>query len=268
MSGQLNFRRFFQYGGVDDIVQRLSGFRQDVGDALVRRRQRRGFFQGAEMRHRLHAGIKICRTGRTTRQYRLDSVDGVTFILIPGAEATQHKIDHIIDYVGIGQLVAIQTHRFFGQRLQIKSEVLLNDDAQHAQRGTTQRKRVFVAFRMLTNTEDTRQSIHLIGDRQRAGHRVRRQVITGKAWLILFVQRHGHIFRFTIMARVVHPHHALGVGELEDHVGHQVALGEQARTSGVVDVSANLTGNPARQRLNTVGLVAQRAQLLLEQHGL
>ncbi len=32
------------------------------------------------------------------------------------------------------------------------------------------------------------------------------------------------------------------------------------RTSGVVDTSAPiLTGNPARQRLNTVGLVAQRA---------
>ncbi|VEA14759.1 Uncharacterised protein [Salmonella enterica subsp. enterica] len=71
------------------------------------------------------------------------------------------------------------------------------------------------------------------------------------------------------MARVVHPPSTPWVsGELEDHVGHQVALGEQARTSGVVDVSANLTGNPARQRLNTVGLVAQRAQLLLEQHGL
>ena len=70
------------------------------------------------------------------------------------------------------------------------------------------------------------------------------------------------------MTRIVHAHHALGVGELKDHVGHQVTLGQQARTRCVVNVSANLASNPARQRLDTIGLVAQRTQLLLEQHGL
>ena len=69
------------------------------------------------------------------------------------------------------------------------------------------------------------------------------------------------------MARVVHAHHALGIGEFEHHVGHQVALRQQARAGGVVDVGADLAGNPARQRLNAVGFVAQGAQLLLEQHG-
>ncbi|MDF7728683.1 hypothetical protein PUR50_26910, partial [Enterobacter hormaechei subsp. steigerwaltii] len=34
--------------------------------------------------------------------------------------------------------------------MQVKIEVLLNDNTQHAKCGTTQRKRVFVAFRMLT----------------------------------------------------------------------------------------------------------------------
>ena len=70
------------------------------------------------------------------------------------------------------------------------------------------------------------------------------------------------------MTRVVHAHNALRVGELEDHIGHQVALRQQTRTSGVIHVSANLSGNPARQGLNTVSFVAQRTQLLLEQHGL
>ena len=70
------------------------------------------------------------------------------------------------------------------------------------------------------------------------------------------------------MARVVHPHHALSIGEFEDHVGHQIALGQQARAGCVVNVCANLPGDPAGQRLNAIGLVAQRTQLLLEQHGL
>ena len=220
------------------------------------------------MRYRLHTGIEICRTRRTTRQYRLDGINGVTFVLIPGAEATEHKVDNIINHVGISQLIAIQTHRFFGQRLQIKVEVLLNDNTQHAKCGTTQRKRVFVAFRMLTDTEDTRQGIHLVSNRQRTGYRVGRQVITGKARLILLIQRHRDIFRFAIVTRVVHPHNALGVGELEDHVGHQVTLRQQARTGSVVNVSANLFGDPASQRLDAVSFVAQRPQLLLEQHGL
>ena len=65
-------------------------------------------------------------------------------VLIPGTEAAQHKVDHIINHVGVGQLLTVQTNRFFGQRLQIEIQVLLNDDTQHAQRGATQRKRVFI----------------------------------------------------------------------------------------------------------------------------
>ena len=197
------------------------------------------------MGNRLHTRIEISRTGWTTRQHRLNGVNGVTFVLIPRAETTEHKVDHIIHNLRVGQLVAVQTHRFFGQGLQIEVQVLLNDDAQHAQRGTTQRERVFIAFRMLTDTEDTRQGVHLIGNRHSARNRVGRQVVTREARLILLVQGHGHVFRFAIVTRVVHAHHALGVGKFEHHVGHQVALGQQACTRRVVDVSTDFTGNPA-----------------------
>ena len=157
---------------MNDIVQRNVRFRQNIGNALVRRRQRGGLFEGTEVRNCLHARIEVCRTGRTTRQYRLNGIDGVAFVLIPGAEASQHEVDNIIDHVAVRQLIAVQAHRFFGEGLQIQIEVLLNDDAQHAQRGAAQRERVFVAFRVLTNPEDTRQSIHLVGNRQRAGYRI------------------------------------------------------------------------------------------------
>ncbi|MNH00386.1 hypothetical protein D3C79_595770 [compost metagenome] len=120
---------------------------------------------------------------------------------------------------------------------------------------------------MLPDAEDTGQGVHLVGDRQRTGHQRFRQRITGKARLILLVQRNGNVFRFAVVARVVHAHHALGVGEFEHHVGHQIALRQQARAGSVVNVGTNLAGNPARQRLDAIGLVAQGAQLLLEQHG-
>ncbi|CFX66946.1 Uncharacterised protein [Salmonella enterica subsp. enterica serovar Typhi] len=121
---------------------------------------------------------------------------------------------------------------------------------------------------MLTDTEDPRQGIHLVSNRQRTSHWVGRQVITSKTRLILLVQRHRDIFRFAIVTRVVHPHNALGVGELEDHVGHQVTLRQQARTGSVINVSTNLFSNPASQSLDAISFVAQRTQLLLEQHGL
>ncbi|VFS61726.1 Uncharacterised protein [Kluyvera cryocrescens] len=61
---------------------------------------------------------------------------------------------------------------------------------------------------------------------------------------------------------------ALSVGKLEDHVGHQVTFGQQACTSSVIHISTNLRGDPASQRLNTIGLITQRTELLLEQNGL
>ncbi|MOA13315.1 hypothetical protein D3C78_1333620 [compost metagenome] len=121
---------------------------------------------------------------------------------------------------------------------------------------------------MLTDTEDTREGVHFVGNRDGTRNRVRRQIITRKARLILFVQRNGHIFGFAVMTGIVHAHHALGVGKLEHHVGHQVAFGQQTCAGSVIHVGTDFTGDPAGQLRNTVSLVAQRTQLLLEQHGL
>lgn len=220
------------------------------------------------MRYCFYVGIKICWMGWMMCQYCLDSVDGVIFILISGVEVIQYKIDYIIDYIGIGQFVVIQMYCFFGQCLQIKSEVFFNDDVQYVQCGMMQCKWVFVVFWMLINIEDICQSIYFIGDCQCVGYWVRWQVIIGKVWLILFVQCYGYIFCFIIMVCVVYFYYVLGVGEFEDYVGYQVVFGEQVCMSGVVDVSVNLIGNLVCQCLNMVGFVVQCVQLLLEQYGL
>ncbi len=80
-------------------------------ETLVRRRQRRGFFQGTEVRYRFHTSIEIRRTAddaaSTARWCRRCNLHPDTV-----RETTSIKVDAIIDYVGIGQLVAIQTHGF------------------------------------------------------------------------------------------------------------------------------------------------------------
>ena len=83
-------------------------------DTLVGRGQRRRRFQRTEVGYRFHTRIEICRTGRTTRQHRLNGINGVTFVLIPRAETTEHKVDNIIHNLRVGQLIAVQTYRFFG----------------------------------------------------------------------------------------------------------------------------------------------------------
>ncbi|MOA04449.1 hypothetical protein D3C78_1240050 [compost metagenome] len=118
------------------IVQRIGRFGQDVGDALVGRRQRRSRFQRTEVSDRLDACVEVRRLGRTTCQHRLNGVDGVTFFLIPGAETAQHEFDNFVDDLGVGQLAAVQAHGLFGQGLQIQRQVFLNDNTQHAQRST------------------------------------------------------------------------------------------------------------------------------------
>ncbi|CAH0327030.1 hypothetical protein SRABI106_04870 [Rahnella aquatilis] len=168
MRRQFQLSRFFQYGRVDVIQQNIRGFRQNVGHTLVGRRQRGRFIQRTEVAHRFHARIEISRFGRTTCQHSLNGINCVTFFLIPRAETTEHEINHFIDNLGVSQLVAVQAHCFFGQGLQIKRQVFLNDDTQNTQRGTTQCERVFIAFRMLTDAENTGQGVHLVSDCQRA----------------------------------------------------------------------------------------------------
>ena len=70
------------------------------------------------------------------------------------------------------------------------------------------------------------------------------------------------------MTGVVHPHDTLGAGELADHVGHQIALGEQAGTLGLSHVGADALGDKAGDGLDALNLGLDGAELLLEQHGL
>ena len=69
------------------------------------------------------------------------------------------------------------------------------------------------------------------------------------------------------MTGVVHPHDTLGVGELADHVGHQITLGEQTGTLGLSHIGADTLGDKAGDGLDALDLGLDGAQLLLEQHG-
>jgi hypothetical protein len=66
-----------------------------------------------------------------------------------------------------------------------------------------------------------------------------RQRVAGKARLVVVLDREGHGVAQAVVARVVAAHDALQLGELADHVGQQVGLGQQRGAVGQV-------GRPAR----------------------
>ncbi len=131
---------------------------------------------------------------------------------------------------------------------------------------TTQRKRVFVAFRMLADTEDTaRVSIlSAIASAQATGldgshHRQSAADTAHSA-----PPRH---LPFAIVTRIVHPHNALGVGELETMLVIRSHL--DSRPARVAWLSQRQSVQQSSQPAPGCGqFCAQRPQLLLEQHGL
>ena len=62
--------------------------------------------QRAEVADGLDATIEVERTGRAAGQYGQHHVGTDAFVLIGGAEAAQHKVDHVGDDGVVGQLVA------------------------------------------------------------------------------------------------------------------------------------------------------------------
>ena len=62
---------------------------------------------------------------------------------------------------------------------------------------------------------------------------LRGSVVAGEARLVVVFDRVGHRRRLAVVARVVAAHDALQLGELADHVGQQVGLGEQRGAVGL-----------------------------------
>ena len=77
------------------------------------------------------------------------------------------------------------------------------------------------------------QRLELVGERDREADAVARQRVAGEARLVVVLDRVGDLRRLAVVARVVAAHDALQLGELADHVGQQVGLGQQRGAVGL-----------------------------------
>ena len=92
----------------------------------------------------------------------------------------------------IGDLVAKHRSRAGHQSTQIQRQVFFNQHADHAQRMAAQRERVFVTRGQVANAEHADQRFELVGQRHDHADRVARQLVAGKARLVVIFNCSGY----------------------------------------------------------------------------
>ena len=154
------------------------------------------------------------------------------------------------------------------QRVQVQRQGFVGQHAHHAKRMAAQRKRILVAGRQVADAEHADQGFELIGQRHRQPDRAARQFITGKARFVMVFNRVGHLGRQAVVERVVAPHDALQLGELADHVGHQIGLGELGRLVSLrrQRSAAELLADGLGNRAHACHALALRAELVVINH--
>ena len=80
----------------------------------------------------------------------------------------------------------------------------------------------------------------------------------------MLLDRGGDARVLALRARVITPHQALKLGELTDHFGREVRLGEARRARRKLRVGADLWRKLLRQRLDARDPLALRAELLVK----
>ena len=106
-------------------------------------------------------------------------------------------------------------------------------------------------FAGLQSTMDARfnavdQRFDAVGQQQRGADAVRRSPVVAAPIQVLAADRVDHVGRLAVVGCVVAAHHALQLGELADHIGHQVGLGEQRRALGALGIGADALDRIAR----------------------
>ena len=119
--------------------------------------------------------------------------------------------------------------------------------------------------------------IELVGERhRRPRHRRRAEIRTGRRRIgfdadrqVVVIDRLPDRFRLPFLAGVDAAHRPLQLGELEDHVGREIGLGEPGGRAAAPAASGLPSTSPAihaGQLLDALGLVAIAAQLLVKEH--
>mmetsp|Transcript_53307 Transcript_53307/g.125306 ORF Transcript_53307/g.125306 Transcript_53307/m.125306 type:complete len:392 (+) Transcript_53307:3874-5049(+) len=125
--GSLGQQRRLNLGG-----QLAVDLLQDVADALVGGGQRRGLGQGRKGPHRLQALGHVTQARGRQRQHGLDLLGAVALVAQGHGQAVSEEGQQ--RFTRVGDQLAKRRHGRIDQRRQLQRQVLLDQDADHAQR--------------------------------------------------------------------------------------------------------------------------------------
>ena len=128
-----------------------------------------------------------------------------------------------------------------------------------------QRERILVAAGLFADAEQAGQGFKLVGQRDAHADVAARQLVAGEARLVVVLDGEGDVVGKTVVQRVVAPHDALQFGELADHVGEQVGLGQERRLVGFQRqrLAADALADGAGDRLHPRHAFALSAELVV-----
>ena len=145
-----------------------------------------------------------------------------------------------------------------------RTQLIFENDPDHPQRRAPQRIGVLAPRRLLVDRPEADQRVELVGERDRDRDRIGRHAIGGAERLVVILAGRGDACVLALGAGVVVAHQALQLGELADHLGQEIGLGEPRRALRLLDVGADQRRQLAASRSMRSMRSALRAELLVE----
>ena len=145
-----------------------------------------------------------------------------------------------------------------------QAHAVLEHDADDAERGAAERIRVLGARGLLVDGPEARERVELVGKSDGNGDRLARHLVGRPDRLVMGGDGVGDGRILFLLERVVVAHHALQLGELADHVGEQVGLGEDGRALGEIGIGADQRRDLPGQMKDTLHPLVLAAELLVE----
>ena len=149
--------------------------------------------------------------------------------------------------------------------VQVQPQAVFHDQADDAERGAAQRVGVLGAGRLFVDREEADQGIQLVGQRHGDADRRGRAAVVGAERLVMLRDARRRPGRPAFAQGVVAAHDALKLGELSDHAGDQIGLGEPGGQPRLIGIGAGDEGGQfSRQRLHPGNFLGDRAELCVE----
>ncbi len=113
-----------------------------------------------------------------------------------------------------------------------QAQAAVEDQPDHAQSRPAQGERVLAPRGLLVDRPEPHQRVELVGERHRDGDRIARHPVGGAERLVMLLDGRADAVVLALERRVFAAHQALELGELADHLGDEVGLGETGGALG------------------------------------